>query len=176
VARPIPQLGLSPDDARKAAYAAGLRLLAGREMSAARVRERLRRRGLPDDAIDDAVTRLAQAGALDDARAARASARAQAAVKLRGRHRIARELERQGFAPALVEATLAETLGDADQRAAIARLVSSRLRGRDTLGDPAAYRRLFGSLLRRGFPASMIRDALRPYWRRRPAPVEDAEE
>jgi SOS response regulatory protein OraA/RecX len=176
VARPVPQLDLEPDEARKAAFAAGLRMLAGREMSTARLCERLRRRGLPDDAIGDAVARLTRAGALDDARAARAAARTLGAVKLRGRHRVIRELERLGFAPALAALTVADVLADTDEQAAMAKVVAARMRGRSRIADPAAYRRLFGALLRRGFAASAIRDALRPYWGRGTAPVDAPDE
>lgn len=158
------------------AYASGLRMLAGREMSTARLRERLLRRGLPDDAVDQAVGRLIRAGALDDARAARAAARTLVTVKLRGRHRVARELERLGFPPALVHATMAEVLGDTDERAALARVVAARLHGRARLADPATYRRLFAALLRRGFPADAIREALRPHWGKGAAPLEPPEE
>jgi regulatory protein len=172
VARTVPPLDLEPDEARKTAYGVGLRLLAGREMSTARLRDRLRRRGLPDDAVDDAVARLTRTGALDDPRAARAAARTLVAVKLRGRHRVVRELERLGFAPALVQQTLAEVLGDTDERAAMARVIAARMHGRPAIADPAAYRRLFGALLRRGFPADAIREGLRPYWGRGAAPVD----
>jgi regulatory protein len=172
VARPVPQLDLDPDEARKAAFAAGLRMLAGREMSTARLRERLLRRGLPEEAAADAVARLTRAGALDDARAARAAARTLAVVKLRGPHRVSRELERLGFAPALVASTLAEVLGETDEQAVMARVIAARMHGRARLADPAAYRRLFGALLRRGFSASAIREALRPYWGKGTAPVD----
>lgn len=174
MARPVPPLDLGPEDARQAAFAAGLRLLAGREMSTARLCERLRRRGLPDDAVDDAVARLTRAGALDDARAARAAARTLVAVRRRGAHRVSRELERMGFAPALVASTLTEVLGEIDEPAVMARVIAARMHGRARIADPAAYRRLFGALLRRGFAASAIRDALRPFWGGRAAPVEDA--
>ena len=118
----------------------------GREMSTARLRERLLRRGLPDDAVDDAVARLTRAGALDDARAARAAARTLVAVKLRGRHRVARELERLGLrAGAGAGARSAELMGDTDERAAIARVVAARMHGRAQLAGPgrlpAAVRR-----------------------------------
>jgi regulatory protein len=172
VGRPVPQLDLDPDEARKAAYAAGLRMLAGREMSTARLRERLLARGLPAQAVDDAIVRLTRAGALDDARAARAAAHTLVVVKRRGRYRVGRELERRGFAPTLVHVTLADVLGNTDERETIARVIAARMHGRATLADPAAYRRLFGALLRRGFPADAIRDALRPYWGKGAAPLE----
>jgi len=50
------------------------------------------------------------------------------------------------------------------------------MHGRTTLADPAAYRRLFSALLRRGFAASAIRDALRPFWGRGTAPVDAPDE
>jgi SOS response regulatory protein OraA/RecX len=93
-------------------------------------------------------------------------------VKLRGPYRVVRELERLGFAQALAKATLAEVMDDTDERAALARVITARLHGRTTLSDPAAYRRLFGSLLRRGFPADAIREALRPYWGKGAAPAD----
>jgi regulatory protein len=171
VARPVPQLDLDPDEARKAAYAAGLRMLAGREMSTARLRERLLARGLPAEAVDHAVTRLTRVGALDDARAARAAAHTLSLVKLRGRYRVGRELERRGFAPTLVHVVLDDVLGDTDERETIARVIAARMHGRTTLADPAAYRRLFSALLRRGFSADAIREALRPYWGKAAAPL-----
>jgi regulatory protein len=160
---PVP---LDPEEARQAAYATALRLLAGREMSTARVRDRLRTRGFPDGAVESAITRLTRAGVLDDRRAVQAAARTLVSVRMRGRHRVDRELERLGFDRALIDQALRDVLEAVDESALIARVVESKMRGGKTLGDAAAYRRLFGALLRRGFPGSLIRDALKPYWRR----------
>ena len=145
-------------------------MLAGREMSTARVRDRLRTRGFPDDAIESAVTRLTSAGLLDDRRAVQAAARTLVSVRMRGRHRVGRELERLGFDQALIGQALHDVLEAVDESAMLARLVESKLRGGKTLADGAAYRRLFGALLRRGFPGALIRDALKPYWRRSAPP------
>ena len=165
---PVPA---DPEEARKAAHAAALRLLAGREMSTARVRERLRSRGFPDELIDGTVERLAGAGILDDRRAAQAAARTLATVRQRGRHRVGRELERLGFTKEMaIEATQA-VFADSDERAVLEKVVATKLHGR-AIPDPAAYRRLFAALLRRGFPADLIRSALRPYWGRRSEPEE----
>ena len=175
-ARPTTPLPLDPAEARKAAFAVGLRLLAGREMSAARMREKLQARGFGEDVVVETIERLTRVGALDDERAARAAARNLAAIKQRGRHRVVRELERLGFPPAHVEAAVAEVLGAIDESAVVARLVESRLHGTRRIPDPAAYRRLYGMLLRRGFPSSAIRTALQPYWRGRASAVETDEE
>jgi regulatory protein len=165
VPRAAPAVPADPDDARKAAHAAALRLLAGREMSGARVGERLRARGFPDDVVTEAVARLAAAGVIDDRRAAQAAARTLVTVRQRGRHRVRRELEQLGFDKELARETLDRVFGDADEAAVLANVVASKLRGRRSIPDPPAYRRLFSALLRRGFPADLVREALAPYWR-----------
>ncbi len=169
-ARAVPA---DPDDARKAAHAAALRLLAGREMSAARVSERLRTRGFPEDVVRQAVERLTAAGVIDDRRAAQAAARTLVTVRQRGRHRVSRELEQLGFDKDLARDAAQRVLADADETAVLAKVVASKLRGRRSIPDPAAYRRLFGALLRRGFPADLIRAALKPYWGRGADPDGD---
>jgi regulatory protein len=166
---PVPA---DPAEARQAARAVALRLLAGREMSAARLRDRLGTRGFAVDVIDDTVERLTAAGILDDRRAAQAAARTLVAVRQRGRHRVGRELEQMGFGRDLARETTESIFGETDERAVVDRVVSSKLRGRRSIPDPAAYRRLYASLLRRGFPADLIRAALRPYWRQRSEPEE----
>jgi regulatory protein len=152
-----------------------LRLLAGRELSVARMRERLDRRGFPADVIDDTVARLVRIGALDDRRAARAAARTLVSVRLRGRYRAGRELERLGFVRDDAEAALEAALADTDESAVIARVVRTKLHGRTSIPDAPEYRRLFAALLRRGFPGDLIRSALQPYWRRH-GPEPDADD
>jgi len=170
VRRPTTPVPLDPEEARQAAFAVALRLLAGREMSTARIRDRLHVRGFPVDAIDCAVARLTSAGVLDDRRAVQAAARTLMSVRLRGRHRVERELERLGFDRDVVDLAMREVLEAVDEAALVARVVESKMRGGKTLTDEASYRRLFGTLLRRGFPGWLIRDALKPYWRRSGSP------
>jgi regulatory protein len=175
VPRPAPSAPADPEDASKAAHAAALRLLAGREMSSARVRERLRARGFSDEAIDGTVERLTRAGILDDRRAAQAAARTLVSIRHRGRHRVGRELERLGFTKEMAQDVTEAVLADADERAVLDKVVASKLRGRRSIPDAAAYRRLSAALLRRGFPGDLIRSALRPYWGRGAEPEEAGE-
>ena len=166
---PIPD---SPEQARQAALAAALRMLAGREMSQARVGERLLARGFPDDVVQETLARLSRAGVLDDRRSARAAARTLLAVRLRGRHRVGRELEQLGFNRDEARDAMQAALAEVDETAVLARVVASRMRGGRTIPDAASYRRLFAALLRRGFPADLIRSALRPFWGRHSEPDE----
>jgi regulatory protein len=173
VPRAAPAVPADPDEARKAAHAAALRLLAGREMSGARVRERLGARGFPEDVVTETVERLTAAGVIDDTRAARAAARTLVMVRHRGRHRVSRELEHLGFDKDVAVDAARRALADAGEPAVLAKVVASKLRGQRSIPDPAAYRRLFAALLRRGFPADLVRTALRPFWGRRPEPEGD---
>ncbi len=142
-------------------------------MSVARLGERLDARGFPGDVIGDTVARLTRIGALDDRRAARAAARTLVSVRLRGRYRAGRELERLGFARDDVDAALEAALADVDEAAVIARVVRTKLHGRTSIPDAPEYRRLFAALLRRGFPGDLIRAALKPYWRHRSAEPDE---
>jgi len=172
VPRPSTPIPEDPEKARQAAYAVALRLLAGREMSAGRLRARLSSRGYPEPIVDSIVARLIGAGILDDRRAAQAAARTLVSVRQRGRHRVGRELERLGFGQEDAAAAMEAVLAEVDEGALLDRVVVSKLHGSRRIPDPAAYRRMFASLLRRGFPADLIRAALRPYWGRRGEPEE----
>jgi regulatory protein len=141
-------------------------------MSTARLRDRLSSRGFPDDVIDGVVVRLTRAGILDDRRAAGAAARTLVMVRQRGRHRVGRELERLGFTRDQTRDAVQAVLADTDERAIIDKVVASKLRGLRSIPDLASYRRLYAALLRRGFPADLIRAALRPYWGHRNEPEE----
>jgi regulatory protein len=172
VPRAATSVPAGPDDARKSARAAALRLLAGREMSSARLAERLRSRGFSEETIADAVACLTKAHMLDDVRAAQAAARTLVTVRHRGRHRVARELERLGFAHETARDAAEAVLAEADERAVLGQVVASKLRGLRAIPDPASYRRLCAALLRRGFHADHIREALRPFWGHQHEPEE----
>lgn len=169
-APPLPPL--EPDQARRIAGGLALRWLSGRELSAARVASRLAERGFERDTIEEVVARLLDSGAIDDARAVRACARNLVVVRLRGRLRAQRELEAMGFGAQLVRDALQELLGEADELALARRVLAARMRGRPTIPDAATYRRLYGALFRRGFSASIVREALKPFWRRGSVPDE----
>ena len=75
---------MPPGDAKQA-YLDGLKMLARHELSEARVRDRLARRGYEQDAIDTAVARLRAEHAIDDARVAEAIARTETSRRRRPR-------------------------------------------------------------------------------------------
>jgi regulatory protein len=139
------------------ARAAALALVARRDYTTAEIAARLRERGFDAEAIASALTDLRATRALDDARVAATHARRAAAIKGRGRVRIARELAARGLPPAAIEDALAGVAAG-DELASIRRiLVRKRWPDRPTLAD---RQRMFRHLLRRGFPADLISRAL----------------
>jgi regulatory protein len=159
VTTPVPE---DPAEALGAACTKGLRLLAARELSEAAVRQRLIDAGFLSDTVAAALDKLRQSGALNEGRAIQAVARTLVRVKRRGRLRALRELEARGFSHDDAASALAELLGDADERDAVERALTARLRGRSLEhADPAAIRRLMAALLRQGHPPGLVRDAVR---------------
>ncbi len=170
--RTVPTPPLEPEDARRAAYALALRWLSARELAAAAVTSKLAARGFGPEVVEAVVARLTANRAIDDERAVRACARTLVVVRLRGRQRAERELEVMGFRPDLVRRTLDDLLGDTDERALASRVLAARMHGRQVISDPATYRRLYGALFRRGFSSAIVRDALKPFWKRGRTPDE----
>ncbi len=153
------------------AYAVGLTLLAGRDLSAAQLGERLRRRGFPPQATDAAVARLRQEGALDDRRAAAVFARRAVEVRGQGPARIERELVARGVDAPAARAAIAEALAGRNIEELLDRSLARRLAGR--IADRAEFRRLHQYLLRQGFEGAMAAAALRRRARPGAAPDDD---
>ena len=131
------------------AFDLAIRLLGLRPHSELEIRQKLRRRGCPASAIDQAVSRVRGLGYLDDAAFAKAL--------------VARRSHSRG--PALVAAELATRGIDRDVTREALRAVdhpaqveaARRLAAR----RPHADRRVLAArLLRRGFPFDVIREAL----------------
>jgi regulatory protein len=161
-------------DPVRAAYAAGLAMLARRELSEARLRERLRRKDHGDDAVDAAVARLREAGALDDRRVAVSAARTEAQIRSRGRSYVLRKLEALGISTEIAADAVDEVFGSLDESALLVRALSRRLRGPSpSIRDQAHFRRLYQQLIRQGFQPSAVIAALRQ--RARSAHVPDDE-
>jgi SOS response regulatory protein OraA/RecX len=143
-------------------YSLALKWLAVRELSEQQTRQRLRSRQVSPDTIEEVVTRLQAAGALDDHRTALACARTDALIKRHGRHRVVRQLESIGIDRDLARRTVDEVFEGVDEQDLMERALAGRMarRGR-TISDPAEYRRLFSFLIRQGFEASAVNALLR---------------
>jgi regulatory protein len=150
-------------DSVDTAHTEGLRQLARRELSVEGLRARLADRGFPPEAIEQAIARLLESGALDDGRVARAYARTAASVKGRGRLRIMRELLQMGIHSDTASEALGEVFGDLDERAMIATALQKKLKGRTKLAGTQECARLYQYLMRQGFSPAGVVAALRRF-------------
>lgn len=142
------------------AYVDGLKLLARRELSEQQVRQRLARKGHDAPAIDEAVTRLREERAIDDARVAAAIARTETSIKRRGKLRVRMQIERAGIAKSVARDAVDEVFDSLDDEALLEASLAKRLRGRERIGDDREFRRLYRYLIGQGFDHDRVMRAL----------------
>ena len=138
------------------AVEAGLRLLARRAHSRAELRQKLARRGHQADEVDSALARLADMGYLDDAEFARGLVRRRSGS--RGPLALSAELAARGIDRERSAAALAG-LDPAAQLASATRLAERMYPRGAELGYRELLDRVGVRLLRRGFPAGIVRAA-----------------
>jgi regulatory protein len=152
-------------DAYRDARETALRLLAARPRSAAELRARLRRAGVPDESVQPLIADLTRDGYLDDLAFARAWVRNRLALGSYGMTRLRSELREKSVAAPLIEQAIREGCGEEEPAVAEERrardLAERRLRGFRQLAWDVRVRRLAGLLQRRGFAASTIARVLR---------------
>lgn len=158
----MPRRPPSPDELTPAAARqCALTLLAGRELTSAELRTRLRRRGFDPEVADAALRSLAEEGLVDDARAARARARHEIVIKRHGRSRVLRQVQALGVDRETAREAVRATFADVDEDDLLAQALARRLRGGPVPTDAKARRRLQGWLLRQGFDAGKVAALLR---------------
>jgi regulatory protein len=163
---------LSPTLARQRA----LRRLARRDHSEAELRRSLTRDGFPDAIVDATLTRLRAEKYLDDQGFAARFARSRVAHHGLGRNRVRQALRARGVSRGIIDKGVAEALRDVSEVEALEALARRywRQHGRD---EPLRrIRKLWGFLLRRGFPAEMARERLAALWPRWREGLEDLPE
>jgi regulatory protein len=135
-----------------------LRLLGVRWRSRAELQQRLRLAGFPAEEIDQAIQDLDRAGLVDDDRFARAVVADRAGRRLAGDREIRAALRRSGVSEETAAGAMAGAADEPDRALELARKRAARLSG---LEPAAAFRRLYGLLLRRGFGSRVAQDACR---------------
>lgn len=134
-----------------------LGLLAVRWRSRRELEMRLRAAGFEETAVSTALLDLERAGLIDDERFARELALAKS-NRMDGSRAVRSALAKAGVAPGLTEEVVADLGEDRERAVALAASRVSRMTGLD---PEAAYRRLYGFLLRRGHGPDVARDACR---------------
>lgn len=141
-----------------------LRLLAARSRTRAELATSLARRGVDEQVADRVLSRLEEAGLIDDAAFAQMLVHSRHSYQGLARRALQAELQRKGVAePLAVEAVSMVDEQAEEERAR--ELVRRRLHGTDGGNEAARVRRLVGMLARRGYSTGLalrvVRDELR---------------
>jgi regulatory protein len=144
------------------AYRVALELLSRRELSAAQLRDRLKRRGFAVAEIKTAIERLQRDRTVDDRRVALASARKEATVKARGRRRIVQAIQRLGVSADVARTAIDDLFGEVDEASILDRALDKRLKGASPGDlDAKAKARLIRQLIAQGFEPAQVFARLR---------------
>jgi len=137
--------------------ALALNLLSRRDHSEAELRRKLAPKGFLPEELDKAMTRLKEAGYLDDSRFAHSFA--EAAIR-NGRgygFRLQLELSRRGIQDEIVENTLADLGAEYEEIATLSELMARKFEGFDPQqADERQKRRVISYFQRRGFSLAAI--------------------
>ncbi len=148
-------------DIRHQAQGAALRLLAYRPRSEAEMRQRLTRRGLPEEVVQETIARLREQGLLSDAAFARFWVETRDQNSPRGRRLLWQELSLKGIEREIARQAIA-AVAEEDAALRAAQKKARHLQGQDY----ALFRRRLGDfLLRRGFPYPTVRTTVERLWR-----------
>lgn len=149
---------------RALAMSRALNFLGYRPRSEKEVRDRLRRFGHLEEAVEAVVARLTEIGYLDDGEFARVMAREKA--RKYGPRRVATELRRVGIGQGAVEEAVEEEFGGRSELADAREAASRRYNTGE--GSDAQARRVYGFLTRRGYSMDVCSEVARGY--RQPEP------
>ena len=132
-----------------------LRLLTIAPRTRAHLAQALRRRGVPDEAAENVLSRFTDVGLIDDAAFARAWVESRHHSRGLSRRSLSAELRRQGVESDEIREAV-ETLDPEQEVATARRLVEQKLAG--TRGQPpeVRVRRAAGTLARKGYPPGLI--------------------
>ena len=150
-------------DASHQAHQAALRLLAYRPRSEAEIRQRLARRGLPPQVVQETIAHLSDQGLLSDAAFARFWVETRDQSSPRGRRLLWQELSAKGIEREVARQAIAP-VAEEDAALRAAQKKARHLQGQDY---PVFRRRLGDFLLRRGFPYPTVHTIVERLWRER---------
>ncbi len=155
--------GEPPADPEERARAICLRLLTGTPRTRGQLAEALRKREIPEDVAESVLSRLEDAGLIDDAAFADAWVESRHHGRGLARRALARELRHKGVDSELIDHAVEQLDPEREERTARA-LVERKLRATKGLERDRRLRRLAGMLARKGYPEGLalrvVREAL----------------
>ncbi len=144
-----------PDaDAESVARTILLDALTGQARSRQELRDRLAKKGVPDELAERLLDRFGEVGLVDDAAFARSWVESRQRSRGLARRALAQELRRKGVDDESARAAL-DDLDPAQEEQAARALVRKKLRTLRGVDHTTATRRLAGLLARKGYPAGL---------------------
>ncbi|MES5818320.1 recombination regulator RecX [Streptomyces sp. RG80] len=155
--------GESSGDPVERARAICLRLLTGTPRTRKQLADALSKKGIPDEAAQEVLSRFEEVGLINDSAFADAWVESRHHGRGLARRALAQELRTKGVDSTLIDAAVSQL--DSEQEEATARdLVARKLRSTRGLDRDKRLRRLAGMLARKGYPEGMalrvVRQAL----------------
>jgi regulatory protein len=140
------------DEAGLKEYA--LRLLAGRALTVAQLKEKLRRRAADAASVEAVVAQLKEYGVLDDRRFAESFSTSRAASGQFGRRRVLAELAKRKVAAKVAEQAVRKAFADLDEEQLVREWLERKYRNQDLaalLAEPAKLAGVYRRLRHAGF-------------------------
>ena len=153
-------------------YDVAVRALMRRAHSVHEMKRKLERRSDNKLLVQVVVARLKENGQIDDARYAQQFARQRTATRKQGKFRISRDLRARGVPDRHIEAALQEAAENSDERAMVRQRIERKLRSYRGEIDEKKMASIYGSLLRAGFSADVVRRELKALTREEVPEVE----
>jgi len=158
-------------------YDVAVRALMRRAHSIHEMKQKLERRSDNKLLVQVVMARLKENGMIDDARYAKQFARQRTESRKQGKFRVARDLRARGIPDRHISSALEEVAQTSDEAAMVRQRIERKLRsyrGPDTRKkiDEKKMASLYGSLLRAGFSADVVRRELKALTREELPEVE----
>jgi len=142
-------------------YELALRALTRRAHSVHEMKQKLERRSNNKLLVQVVMARLKENGMIDDARYAKQFARQRTEGRKQGKFRVARDLRARGVQDKHIDAALKETAEQNDEAAVVRQRIDRKLRSYRGEIDDKKMASIYGSLLRAGFSADVVRRELK---------------
>jgi regulatory protein len=142
-------------------YDAAMRVLLRRAHSVHEMKKKLERRSDNKLLVQVVMARLKENGLIDDARYAKQFARQRTENRKQGKFRVARDLRARGIADRHIESALEEAAQNTDEAAVVRQRIERKLRSYRGEIDERKLASIYGSLLRAGFSADVVRRELK---------------
>ena len=144
------------------AYQYALKLLAARDYTTAKLREKLRTKECPDSVVENVVTRLTTEGWVNDRRFAERFAESALSTQRFFGPRLKLEMRRRGISVDLIDEVLGRMRGEHDEGEGVRSLLEKRYpQFSFSDADDREKQRVIAFLQRRGFGFSVIMKAMR---------------